>query len=479
MSAVSDAVLALSPEGYWRLGETSGTTAADTSGHSRDGTYSGTYTLGSASLVPSDTSDKALSLAGSGYVSIPHSSSFDVGSAFSFFCRCLRSTNAGYQAIFHKGDYAGAGQQGVTLRYNASTNDVAVVWFNGTWYDSIFSGVASMASANSLMLVYDGATGLKLIVDGSSIYTNTLPTAFVSNTKGLLLGATRSSSVSPSLSAVVDECVWISRAVTDAEAADLHSVVINTTPIYSIQSGSTLSFSAGASFSLSGSSDFVPQTSRRALNIDSWSSAVFKTDQRNFSIASGSDLLPRAGTMFALTLGSSLDFHIQHTRRAAAEINGSSSVSGSSRSLFLTGAQIKTSSTPRMKGGYNAMMRAVFAGMSSLRARSSTLSKSAFSSGTYSSPIFVSRVVLPASYAVGTASLVSLGTASIKPTSAHAAGGSAISLVGISAKQAAFSSAGNTGFQFYASYTTQPVPAVASDDVIFAKARPLSVFVRQ
>lgn len=40
-----NAILALSPLGYWPLTETSGTTAIDYSGNSRDGTYSGTYTL--------------------------------------------------------------------------------------------------------------------------------------------------------------------------------------------------------------------------------------------------------------------------------------------------------------------------------------------------------------------------------------------------------------------------------------------------
>lgn len=39
-------VLADSPTGYWRLGESSGTTAADSSGNSNDGTYVGSPTLG-------------------------------------------------------------------------------------------------------------------------------------------------------------------------------------------------------------------------------------------------------------------------------------------------------------------------------------------------------------------------------------------------------------------------------------------------
>lgn len=58
-------VLADSPAGFWPLDETSGTTAADLSGNGRDGTYTGSYSLGSAvGSLP------GVDLTG-GYVSIP------------------------------------------------------------------------------------------------------------------------------------------------------------------------------------------------------------------------------------------------------------------------------------------------------------------------------------------------------------------------------------------------------------------------
>ena len=45
VGALETAILALSPIGYWKLDETGGTTAADSSGNGRNGTYGGTYTL--------------------------------------------------------------------------------------------------------------------------------------------------------------------------------------------------------------------------------------------------------------------------------------------------------------------------------------------------------------------------------------------------------------------------------------------------
>jgi hypothetical protein len=59
MSVYSDAVNSLVPAAYWRLGELSGTVAADET-TINDGTYIGSPTLGAASLVPSDIGDSAV-----------------------------------------------------------------------------------------------------------------------------------------------------------------------------------------------------------------------------------------------------------------------------------------------------------------------------------------------------------------------------------------------------------------------------------
>lgn len=70
MSAYSDAVMALSPEAYLRLGESSGTTAVDISGNGHDGTYHGTPTLGVAGAA--GDSDTAVEFGGSGdYLTVP------------------------------------------------------------------------------------------------------------------------------------------------------------------------------------------------------------------------------------------------------------------------------------------------------------------------------------------------------------------------------------------------------------------------
>ena len=62
-----DEVMADSPALYWRLGESSGTTAADASGNARPGIYAGSLTRGTTGLITGD-SDTALTIPnGGGY----------------------------------------------------------------------------------------------------------------------------------------------------------------------------------------------------------------------------------------------------------------------------------------------------------------------------------------------------------------------------------------------------------------------------
>ncbi len=60
----SDAVLGNAPAAYYRLGEKSGTTAVDSSGQGRTGTYAGTLTLNQIGAMPAETNSSVLFSAG-------------------------------------------------------------------------------------------------------------------------------------------------------------------------------------------------------------------------------------------------------------------------------------------------------------------------------------------------------------------------------------------------------------------------------
>ena len=82
-SDYSNEVIADSPAGYWRLGEASGTFAANsaTTGTANSGTYSRAPQLGVTSLVPSETNTATrFNAAARQHVAVPHSGSLNPGS---------------------------------------------------------------------------------------------------------------------------------------------------------------------------------------------------------------------------------------------------------------------------------------------------------------------------------------------------------------------------------------------------------------
>lgn len=91
------AILAQSPVGYWKLDETSGTTAIDSSGNGRNGTYAGTYTLNNVNGL--------CSFAG-GYVEIADNDAWTIGaSGLSVWALCKPTASVPNRAhIVAKGD---------------------------------------------------------------------------------------------------------------------------------------------------------------------------------------------------------------------------------------------------------------------------------------------------------------------------------------------------------------------------------------
>src|SRR5438105_4848445 len=66
---------------YYRLGETSGTSACDSWG-SNAGTYTGGFTLGTVGAIKGEANTAATFNGSNGYVTVPHGSSLDVGDNF-------------------------------------------------------------------------------------------------------------------------------------------------------------------------------------------------------------------------------------------------------------------------------------------------------------------------------------------------------------------------------------------------------------
>ena len=99
----ADEVLDLSPGGYWRFGEPSGTALLDSSPNANNGTYLGGVTLGAAGAIVGDANTAASYDGVNDTGRVPDANSLDVGSSFTMEGWIKRSSTAKTQELFNKG----------------------------------------------------------------------------------------------------------------------------------------------------------------------------------------------------------------------------------------------------------------------------------------------------------------------------------------------------------------------------------------
>jgi hypothetical protein len=158
--AYAEEVEADAPVGHWRLGEPSGTTAANASGAAPAGTYTNSFTLAAAGALVGD-SDTALTLGGGGYVALPSDASLNITGPFTFEC-WLKTTDTGsHQNLwggYHDGLWAGAGVRinfGQLGYYSSATGD----WRSGPsgLNDGDWHHIVATVSGSTLIWYIDGA----------------------------------------------------------------------------------------------------------------------------------------------------------------------------------------------------------------------------------------------------------------------------------------------------------------------------------
>ncbi|MEA2374603.1 MAG: hypothetical protein QOD53_1066 [Thermoleophilaceae bacterium] len=144
---------------YWRLGESSGTSACDSWG-SNAGSYGGGYSLGRVGAIAGE-SNTAVGLDGAtGTVTVPHSTSLDVGDTFTVEAWVKRGSFGApdYQAI------ASQGANSWLLAFNAGNRLVLrqakvgdLVQSSRSITDTSWHYVAATKSGGSVHLYIDGA----------------------------------------------------------------------------------------------------------------------------------------------------------------------------------------------------------------------------------------------------------------------------------------------------------------------------------
>jgi len=245
-----DVVLADSPVGYWRLGETSGSTATDISGNN-NGTYTGGYTLSSTGAVSAD-SDLATTFNGSSsYVDCTNSSTFNVTTRVSLEAWVYPSSNNQNGGVIGKWTSDAQRAYSLYLGQDAGTNKfgfimmqsngvVKSVFPTNTFAANLWYHVVAVADGSNLRIYINGSdTGQTTAYDGSiNVGTNKF-----------LIGKLRPEDNVYSYSGRVDEAAVYNYALTAAQVLAHYNAGLGT---YGGICYSTSTFSNGAWNFLSG-----------------------------------------------------------------------------------------------------------------------------------------------------------------------------------------------------------------------------------
>jgi hypothetical protein len=182
-SAYAQAVLTDSPVGYWRLGDTSGTTALDQRG-AANGTYVNAPTLGSAGLLPGE-SDKAVGLDGTNdHVRVPASSSLDLTNAITVeaWIKPAALPAAGsFASIVTK-------PEAYTLQFNGPRLELTVIQGGDRKRLQAPSGAVVAGQAYHVVGTFDGTTQ-RLYLNGVQVASAALAGSASTSSAALYMGS--------------------------------------------------------------------------------------------------------------------------------------------------------------------------------------------------------------------------------------------------------------------------------------------------
>lgn len=222
-----DLVMSHAPLGYWRLGEPSGTTAADSSGNGRNGTYFGTYTLNRPSLIPSHTANGSLGCGdGTGYVNVPPGPAIPMAGKTLLFAIKMTSL-ATFSYLLHVGNYLTSARGAAP--YINTDGTIALEFFDGSFRSINFPGfAATVGTAYRIAIWFNSNQSATLFVNGALVSTGTTTFNFdASPGNEIRIGAAKNA-VTPSpsqgvLKGDIDEVAIIPSLLSDAQIAALES----------------------------------------------------------------------------------------------------------------------------------------------------------------------------------------------------------------------------------------------------------------
>ena len=236
MPSYQEEVLALSPTGYWRLGEPSGTNAVDLGSGLNDGTYTNTPTLGATGLLTGD-SDTAVTFvaASSEYVALGDINDFVRTDSFTI-CAWINIANLSTGAIYSKLDAGGGTNRGYAFFIDGGTEKLEFIFRETTTSNEVHLSTTTVDVTDSathfVAVTYDGtssAAGSKIYIDGVEVATTTIAdtlSSYTGSPSNDFIG-THNNTTNP-FNGTIDEVAVFNKVLTQKELARLHYTGLGT-----------------------------------------------------------------------------------------------------------------------------------------------------------------------------------------------------------------------------------------------------------
>lgn len=221
-TAFHDLLTSYGINNYWRLNETSGTTAVDSMGND-DGSYTGTFSLAQSSLLSSDP-DLAVSFTvGSFLADGTAPTSWQAESATYGGLYFIPTLPEG-ECLFHVGNSTISNRQGVFFTINVD-GSLDVGWYNAG-FQNVTTAPAVIAANTVLFIVFrfNSTSSIDIIVNGVKTSVSLSPVALLPENQ-LTFGGFRDATVSNQLTGKLDECFAALSLLTDEEIANLYAVL--------------------------------------------------------------------------------------------------------------------------------------------------------------------------------------------------------------------------------------------------------------